>query len=433
MTTPPPTLSGSSGLDVLRAMLRERSVLAGLSAMRRHLGRIFQITLPGFRPVVLSGHAHNRRVLVDQRADFLWRSERDPVTRLLRHGVLVEDGESHDRLRALMDPSLQRGNVYAHIGAMWRFTDQVTESWKDGAPLDMLVEMRKIALLILIGTLFGVDASRDLDRIWDPVLRSIDYISPGPWILWPEIPRPGYKRPLAELDSYLYELIADRRSSGHSGGDLLSNLIAAPDMDDGLIRDQLLTMLIAGHDTSTALLSWALHLLGRHPEAMASAEREADALPRDTPPEQDQLRAMVFLEAVIKETLRLYPPIHVGNRRAASDLVIDGCPIPQGERVMVSIYLAHRDPQDWESPDEFVPERFLPQGSSGRPALAYIPFGAGPRNCIGAAFSQVEARVVLGRILQRFRLESLGRPVHAYMGATLEPRPGVWMRAWKKP
>ena len=427
-----PTLSGRSGFAVLKQMLRTRSLLDGLAAMHDHLGSHFRITMPGFSPIILAGPEWNRKMLVSERGHFRWRTESDPVTKLLRHGVLVEDGDRHVRLREIMDPSLQRGRVATQAAAMQHITDRALDSWPDGAELDMLVEMRRLALLVLMGVLFGEDVEDDLPRIWDPILKSIEYISPGAWIVAPGIPRPGYARPLRALDDYLYELIARRRGAGAAGDDLLSVLIRHPELDDDDIRDQLLTMLIAGHDTSTAQLSWVLYLLGSHPDVMRKLTAEIDsALDAAGPaPSAEKLRSLKYLDAVLKETLRLYPPIHVGNRRAAADVDLGGCPIPEDSRVMVSIYLTHRDPEHWPDPDRFNPERFMDAAPGQRPALAYIPFGGGPRSCIGAAFSQVEARVVLARILQRFRLELSDAPVHAHMGATLEPRPGVRMRVF---
>jgi cytochrome P450 len=402
-------------------MLRTRSILAGLSAMHARLGSPFQIPLPGFHPTVLASPAHNRRLLVTHRRRFLWRTEGDPVTRLLRRGLLVEDGERHARLRALMEPHLQRSRAQAEIPAIRRAARRVTDTWLEGDTRDMLVEMRKIALLALMDALFGVDMTADLPRLWQPILKAIRYISPSAWIIWDRLPRPGYARPLRELDKYLHGLIRARRGASPPRDDLLSKLIADPALSDDDIRDQMLTLLIAGHDTSTALLAWALVLLGRHPAALARAAAEARAAADDQP-------RLPCLEAVIKETLRLYPPIHIGNRQAAEDMDVDGCPIPRGSRVMYSIYLTQRDPALWHSPDAFQPERFLAESRETVPAFAYLPFGGGPRNCIGAAFAQLEAKIILAHLLREFNLTLLPQAIHPHMGATLEPRPGVKMR-----
>ena len=432
---PLPVATGEVGLEVLKGLARDRSLLTALTLMNRYVGRAFQITMPRFRPAVFVGPEPSRQILVTERSKFLWRTESDPVTRLLRQGILVVDGDLHDRLRGHMDPPLHRKHVQAHIGAFWQATDQVTARWKDGETRDMLVEMRRLALLILMGTLFKVDFAPDMDRLWHAVLGVIEYISPGLWIMWPSMPRPRYSRALRDMDDYLYSIIARRRAElltaggAVAAGDLLGQLIATPGMTDDLIRDQLLTMLIAGHDTSTALLAWTLTLLGQHPDALARARAETDTVlgRSDTPPSLDQLERLDYLDRVVKETLRLYPPIHVGNRRAACDVTVQGYHVPAETRVMYSIYLAHRDPAHWPDPDRFDPDRFSPANDRRAP-FAYIPFGGGPRICIGAAFAQVEVKVVLARLLQTFDLRLLnGDKIRPYMGATLEPRPGVMM------
>lgn len=434
-----PVAGPETGLKVLRGLARERSLLAALEILRAEVGPAFQITLPGFRPAVLVGPEHNRAIMVAEREHFRWRSPSDPVTRLLRHGVLVEDGEAHDRLRAHMEPVLQKPQVIRHIPAMLAYTDRVLDEWPDGSVQDMLVQMRRLALLIFMGTLLDVEFGPDLERMWAPILRAIKYISPGLWIVWPNMPRPGYERALAQMDDYLYGLIRERRQAlarrddadAQPAADLLTHLVQIPEMSDDLIRDQILTMLIAGHDTSTALLAWALYLLGQHPDVMERARREVDGSVGDGPLDLEAINSLYFLDAVIKETLRLYPPIHVGNRFVAEDMGISGYDLQAGARVMASIYLSHRDERYWEEPETFRPERFE-RGAGRPPAFTYIPFGAGPRACIGAAFAQVEARVVLGRILQQFHLEDVGRPVKPYMGATLEPHPGVFLRVQRR-
>ncbi|MBA3868441.1 MAG: cytochrome P450 [Anaerolineae bacterium] len=421
-----PTPAGLPGLHALQQMWRERSVLGALTVFNRELGNIFRLTLPGFDAVMLVGPEAARFVLVSGRDDFRWRMEADPVTMLLRHGVLVEDGDSHDQLRRAMNPALHKQMLQTYVEAIWRGTDQVMSRWSDNNTVNMLVEMRRVALLVLLDTLFKVDFSPDMDRLWQAVLKTLNYISPGVWMFSSRIPRPGYANGLRQMDEYLYQMIRLRRSHLGEPTDLLGLLISDPGMDDNLIRDQLLTMLIAGHDTSTALLSWTLYLLGKHPDIMAQAQTEVRAVLNDQPPTFDQLNKLPLLDQIIDESLRLYPPIHLGSRVAAQDLDFNGYTITAGTRVMYSIYVTQRMPEYWDAPDEFRPQRFAPDAPKPAP-YTYLPFGGGPRNCIGAAYAQLEAKVILARILQKRALTLLPRRVNAHMGATLEPRPGVWM------
>jgi len=302
--------------------------------------------------------------------------------------------------------------------------DRVTSQWQDGKTVDMLAESRKIALLIIMQTLFSKDVWDDLPRIWNPILKAIEFISPGAWIIWRNMPRFGFRKPLRELDEYLFEIINDRRrqtidngqsSMVHRHNDLLQHLIDAG-LTDKVIRDQMLTMMIAGHDTSTALLAWVLVLLGQHPEIHNHLVQEINTQEKSP-----------LLDHVIKESLRLYPPIHIGNRRVAEEMDFNGNKVPKNERLFYSIYLTHRDPEIWENAEDFCPERF----ANGRktPPMSYIPFGGGPRACIGAAFGQAEARIVITRLLQTFNFQPVhSHQIHPHMGATLEPRPGVMMK-----
>lgn len=241
------------------------------------------------------------------------------------------------------------------------------------------------------------------------------------------MPRWGFRKPLRILDEYLFEIIADRRrktedrspsSVSRHPSDLLQHIIDAGLTDD-LIRDQMLTMLIAGHDTSTALLAWTFALLGQHPDIHQRVVDEVDSIEKSP-----------LLDNVIKESLRLYPPIHIGNRRVAQEMQFGDDKVPADERMFYSIYLTHRDPEIWEHAESFCPERF----AHGRktPPFSYVPFGGGPRACIGAAFGQAEARVVMARLLQTHTFEFTNHKIHPHMGATLEPRPGVFMKVTKR-
>jgi cytochrome P450 len=421
------------GLAVLRAFLKEKSPLGPLRVMAERVGRFFQVPLPGFKPYIVFGPEAARKVLVTERDKFLWRNQ-DPVTDLLDRGVLVTDGEEHDHYRKLMETSLHPGQLPQYAEMMREQTERVSTTWQDGQTIDMLVEGRKIALLIIIQALFSRDAWDDIPRIWTPILKAIDYISPGTWILWRRIPRPGYKKHLKALDKYLYEIIAKRRVSITNcqlpitnyqlpiTNDLVQHLIDA-NLPDKTIRDQMLTMLIAGHDTSTALLAWVFALLGQHPDVHARLVHELD--------ESESGQTPPLLDQVIKETLRLYPPIHIGNRIAAQDVTFgEGETIPSGSRMFYSIYLTQRDPAIWENPDQFQPERF----ARGRktPPMSFVPFGGGPRACIGAAFGQAEARIVVSQLLKTFDFQLITKNIHPHMGATLEPRPGVLMKVTRR-
>lgn len=418
-----PVPNSSVGLAALKELFGPRNLPGALSAMRRKLGYVFRIRLPGFSPVFLSGREAAHFALTEGRSALHWRNESDPVTGLLRHGLLVEDGEAHDSLRRKVMPALHRQQVAGYINKMWRRTEQVINSWEPGKTYDMLVEMRKLALLIVMDTLFDVDMTPDLERLFPSILDILKFISPGMWLLGG--PRKRYEASSAAIDAYLYGLIRERRVHPTGGSDLLSGLIA-DGMHDDLIRDQMLTLFIAGHDTSTALLAWTLFLVGSHPEIQPSLQAGSDSLNMASPPTPEQVEALVYFKQVIDESLRLYPPIHVGNRQSKQDLAVCGYAIPKGERVMVSIYATQHDEAHWPEPERFDPQRFAP-GRLHTP-YTYLPFGGGPRNCLGANFAQVEAKVVLARLFQRCQFVLTNRRVHVHMGATLEPRPGVFMQ-----
>ncbi len=192
---PLPVARREDGLDILKGLAGDRSLLTALTLMNNYVGKAFQITLFGFRPAVFIGPQSDRQLLVTDRSKLKWRPEGDPVTRLLRRGILVVDDEEHDALRGLMDPPLQRRHVIPQIGEIWRYTNDVLDTWRDGDVRDMLVEMRRAALLILMGCLFKIDFAPDMARLWQPILHLLEYISPGFWILWPDMPRPSIEQP----------------------------------------------------------------------------------------------------------------------------------------------------------------------------------------------------------------------------------------------
>ncbi len=425
MTQPIPVPDGKTALSALHSLVRHRNLLYALEIFHAALGDVFQLNMPGQRAVVLVGPDANRFVLVTARDKFLWRMADDPVVALFNEGVLVMDGEEHDRLRTMMSPALHRRALAHYVADMVRLTDATTVAWTPGSPLVMLDEMRKITLKILTETLFKVDISPDMMRLWQPVLKAIQFISPGYWLLSKRLPRPGFARHIETLNTYLDEIIARRRVAMPADADDLLSVLIASGMADRAIRDQLITLLIAGHDTTTALLAWALHMLTSHPAVMQRARAEVDSVLDGAPPTIETAADLGYLSRVIDESMRLYPPVHLGSRLVAEDVPYQDYLLPAGSRVMYSIYLTHRHPAYWDEPERFNPDRFDRANKRTVPPYTFLPFGGGPRNCIGAAFGQLEAKVILARILQQFDLQATGVPVHMSVKATLEPHPGV--------
>ena len=425
----PPTMAQMrlrTGLAALWALRNGFSdLLPILERMRQDLGDIFQLTLPGFRPVFVASPKAIRQVLVDDWEAYRWRLNEDPVTRLLRRGLLVTDGEEHARLRAVMELSSRRAHFAPRCERIWQVCDRVLDTWQSGCQYNMLAEMRKLALLVFEQVYFSHDLLPELNTIWQPILKILAYIGPGLWVISRASDPP---QDVTVLDAHLYQLIHQRRMDPNPPDDLLTHLIQSLD-DDELIRDQMLTMLIAGHDTSTATLTWTLYLLGMYPHWLEQAQAEIQDTLGPMPPTPQNVDKLRVLDQVIKESLRLYPPIHVGNRFTVRDVELGGYRIPASTRVMVSYYLVQRHPDYWEAPSEFHPERW--RGDFRPNPFTYLPFGGGLRHCIGGAFAQLEARLVLARILQRYRLSLQTRKITAHMGATLEPRPSVKMEVYK--
>lgn len=438
---PLPKPTPTAGLQALRAMFSPEGTLGAMRVFHQTTGDVFQINVPGFTPILMIGEEACRWVLREAKDDLRWRIEPQPITTLLGHGVLVEDGAAHDLGRDAMEPALHKQMCLGYGASMRPGVDAVSGRWGDGASVDMLEEVRKMALLILIEALFGVDFSPDMERLWSSILRLMHYIAPGLWLLWSGAPAPGYRQARAAIDEYWDQIIALRRAEiardpTRERTDMLSHLIALSDrglFDHSFIRDQLMTMLVAGHDTTTAAMAWVFYLLGRHPQVLTRLTAEIDDQLAGAPPDGVNTAALPYLGAVWEETLRLYPPAHTGNRLAAHDLDYRGYRIPAGSRVMYSIYLTQRMGEYFPEPERFLPDRALDAATRGSyTQYRYLPFGGGKRNCVGKAFADVMGRVVVARALQTHSFALIKPDIRLYMGATIEPRPGVIMRVQRR-
>ncbi len=421
----PPRTDGLPPTAGLRALWTLRYGTAGLyealEVARAGLGEVFELGFGGFRPVVVASPRALRQALFERRELFSWRPEGDPAVRLFRRSILVTDGEEHDRARAVMAPAFEPERLRQAAAVVVEVIEEELEGWPTEGRVEAVEAMRRVAWRAFERVFFGYDLrGAELERSLPGLLAALRYIGPGPWVLRGRAGR--VPRRVRLLEAHVRHVVAWRREHPGEPATMLDLLLGTFDLER--VRDHALTMLIAGHDTSTAQLSWALHLLARSPEWLARASREARRAPAGEGLASLGAHDLPVIDAVLKETLRLWPPIHVGGRRALRETELDGYVVRGGQRVMLSYFLAQRDAARWAAPRAFDPGRWL-EGGGPPGAYTYLPFGGGPRNCIGAAFANLEARLVLARVLQRFDLAVTRRPLRGAMGATLEPRGGL--------
>lgn len=416
----------TSLLQAACRMVCTRSPLEGLMALSEIYGEAFWLTWPGFRALVAAGSRAARTVLLKKREHFRSRVNGDPVVWLFRHGLLVTDGPLHEAMRREIELFLRGPELARWIPMILRRTDERIHRWASRERVDLLEEFRLLTLGILMESLFGLSLEgTELQLLARMLKTAVAYISPGIWLIWRNGPRCIDISALHRLDMQIRQWIQDRRKENRYDGDLLSHWIRCRWMDDELIRDQMLTLMIAGHDTVTAWLAWTMGLLLSHPGEMERIQTELWSVTGYRPPRFEDLGRMPYLEAAARESMRLYPPIPIVNRMAATPIDVEGHTVPARTRVMIPIYVLHRRPERWEEASRFRPERFLRPGGVPAGGFDYLPFGGGPRFCVGASFAWMEGRIILIRILQRVRMEPAFGKLTARLGATLEPRGGL--------
>lgn len=360
---------------------------------------------------------------------------------LLGNGLLSSEGDFWLRQRRLAQPAFHRGRVEGYAATMVEFAQQARRAWRGGEVRDVHADMMRLTLDIVTKTLFnaapGGAATRTISVAVDTVLREYDQLLHGLPRFLPPLGRRSFARAtsaIADLDRAIGEVIAGRRDGqAHDEGDLLSMLLAARD-DDGSpmsstqLVDEVKTLISAGHETTANTLSWALLLLATHPRAESRLHAELDEVLMGAPPSLAALGRLPYLSAVIKETLRLYPPAWAVRRTPRRPWEVGGYTVPAGTQILMSQYVTHRDPRFWTDPADFCPERWLaPDFERSLPRYAYFPFGGGPRVCIGQAFAQMEAALLLATFAPGFRLRPAA-PVSLEPSITLRPRRGLHMR-----
>jgi cytochrome P450 len=387
-----------------------------------------------------------KRVLQDN-ADNYGRKTRsvDALRETLGNGLLTTTGPTWWRNRRLAQPSFHKQRLAGFAGVMAEAAadavDRLARAGAGGASFDLVPEMSRLTLRILGRCLFERELTEDADAVGGALQvvlhHTIDKL--GSLIPMPAaVPTPKnlrFRSALRALDRVVLSLIAERRRDGADRGDLLSMLLAARDedsgegLDDRQLRDEVMTLLLAGHETTAMALSWTFYLLSLHPAARRTLEQEVDATVTGAGPRLEDLPRLRYTRMVLDESLRLYPPAWVITRSATGADELGGYDIPAGSAILLSPYVTQHNPALWDDPEGFDPERFASPENDVRPRYAYHPFGGGPHLCIGAGFAIMEASIVLAAVARRLRVDlEPGRPVTINPSVTLRPTPGIWVR-----
>jgi len=362
-------------------------------------------------------------------------------------GLLTSEGEFHRRQRRLVQPAFHRDRLIGYASAMVECTARAREQWTDGAQLDLSREMMRLTLAVVAKTLFSADVTSEADNIGralTQVMLLFDMVF-MPFSEWIEkLPLPSVRRfekARDFLDQTIYGIIAERRVSKEDTGDLLSMLLLAQDedgsagMNDKQIRDEALTLFLAGHETTANALMWTWYLLSQNPAAAAKFYDEVDRVLQGRLPTFNDLPQLKYTEGVFAESMRLYPPAWAIGRRVKTDYAIGPYTVPAQSILVMSPYVVHRDPRWFPDPDQFQPERWAEAAvaAADRPKFSYFPFGGGTRVCIGERFAWMEGVLLLSVVAQRWRFKLVpGHPVATEALITLRAKHGMKMVAGKR-
>jgi cytochrome P450 len=394
-------------------------------------------------PVVFVNHPDLlHEVLVTHETRLTKGRALDQARDVFGQGLLTSEGDFHRRQRRLIQPAFHRRRIEAYAAAMVADAAAAAGRWRDGETVDIGREMMRLTLRIVARSLFSLDvedeSAREVGEALDALIDAFNLV-PGPLGgLLRRLPLPSNrraKRAVETLDALVYRMIADRRRTGEEGEDLLSLLLAARDEDDGggmddrQVRDEVMTLFLAGHETTANALAWAWYLLAQHPEAEARFHEEIDTILGDRLPGAADLPALRRCRQVMAESMRLYPPVWAISRRVLEPIEIGGYPVPAGAGVLTAQWIAHHDPRWFEDPESFRPERWTEDFEARLPKLAYFPFGGGPRICIGMGFAWMEGVLLLATIGRRWSMRlAPGQKVEPYPRITLRPKNGVRVR-----
>jgi cytochrome P450 len=444
MATAPPHPPGPQSIwpfAILREFRRDSAAFL-LKTSRQHRG-IAYFRLGTQDIYLLNEPEHVKEVLVTQQNNFTKSRVLQRSKRMLGEGLLTSEGEFHLRQRRMMQPAFHRDRLRGYATAMTEWGLRTRERWQPGQTVDMADEMMRLTLAVVAQTLFSADVEEEAADIGQALTAVLDLFD---LVLLPfsefleKLPLPFVKRFVkarATLDRIIYRIIAEHRASGQDKGDLLSMLLLAQDEEDGTasgrmsdeqVRDEAMTLFLAGHETTANALTWTWYLLSQHPHIAARMHAEIDRALVGRAPGFDDIPALKYVEQVFAEAMRLYPPAWGIGRQTKQAFTLGGYEIAAGSIMLMSPYAMHRDPRFYPEPDRFDPDRWLPEAAAARPKFAYFPFGGGARLCIGERFAWMEGVLLLTCLAQKFAPKLVpGHPVETKAMITLRPKYGMKM------
>ena len=438
------------GLGALKTLIAFRNnPLQTLYELKRKYGEIAGIYV-GNRPLYFLFHPdHIKHVFIDHhyyynKQNLLWKK----LSPFLGEGLLTSEGDFWKKQRKLLQPIFHRDHISQLAKPMVETADLLTTQWQNHPSeqaIDIWQEMMRLTLQILGKTLLHVDFSEQAANIRqciDIIVSHVYWQSKRVILLPSYLPTPRNRRFLGALkafDGLIYQMIAARRTLAQQPFDILGLLFGIEDesthdkMSDKQMRDELMTFIFAGHETTANALAWTFYLIAQHPETQQKIHDELTKVLARQSPSLQNLAQLTYLDAVLKESMRLYPPVWFLGRQTVQEDSIDGYRIPAGMTIMPSFYFTHRHEDFWERPDSFEPERFIQKQGSEKHPYAYVPFGLGPRQCIGNRFATMEMQLVLATLLQKFKIHlAPGYKVSIDAALTLRPKNGIKLLLEKK-
>jgi cytochrome P450 len=416
--------------------------LGFLSRMAKEYGEVTRFRLGPFQRIYLITNPDSiKEILVTKHKYFVKSQEFKSLKPMIGEGLFTSEKPFHTQQRRLIQPTFKRANIDNYALDMIDITTDYVSTWQDGEERIITQDMMDITLRIINKTMFSMDFKDGHNLIGKPldvcmkmaVKRMRSFLQLPLWV--PTNNNREYKKAIQSLEKVVYNIIEKRRSEEAVHEDMLGILMAARDEKDNSgmtysqIRDEVMTIFVAGHETTATALSWALYLLSQHPEVEKKLHEELDSVIGSRMPVPGDFKNLTYTQNIVWETLRLYPPAFIFGRRAVEDVVIGGYPFKKGDTLFLSQYLMHRSDKFFDNPDSFIPERFENNFMKTLPLFAYFPFGGGPRVCIGNHFALMEAVFVLACVAKRYKLRLAPdhHEVKPLPHLTLRPKRGLRM------